>query len=63
MDGMATIRALQRLNPSVKIIAASGLKAHGSAAKTPETGVKHFLAKPYTAAALLNTIRALLAED
>ncbi len=49
MDGPATIRALQRLNPHVKIVAASGLGANEKAAEAASAGVQTFLAKPYTA--------------
>jgi PAS domain S-box-containing protein len=60
MDGPATIRALLRVNPEVKIIAATGLKTEGSEAKALNAGVKHFLSKPYTASTLLKTLRAVL---
>jgi CheY-like chemotaxis protein len=43
MDGPATIRALLRLNPTVKIIAASGLTANGNVERTSEMGVSEFL--------------------
>ena len=59
MDGPATIRALQRLNPNVKIIAASGLTAntpHGAGLE----GVEVFLTKPYTADKLLNALAGVL---
>jgi PAS domain S-box-containing protein len=62
MDGTATIRALARINPAVKIIAASGLNANGTVAKISEPNVKHFLTKPYTAGTLLTTVRAILDE-
>ena len=62
MDGKATIRALRKINPSVKIIAASGLKTKGGEAKTPDAGVNFYLTKPYTAGVLLNTLHAILAE-
>ena len=62
MDGPATIHALMRMNPAVKIIAASGLNANGSVAKASGAGVKHFLTKPYTAGTLLKTMRTLLDE-
>ena len=62
MDGPATIRALKQINPAVKIIAASGLNANGGVAKVSGAGVKHFLTKPYTAATLLRTMRAILDE-
>jgi PAS domain S-box-containing protein len=62
MDGPAAIHALMRLSPAIKIIAASGLNANESVAKAAGAGVKHFLTKPYTAATLLNTLRAILVE-
>jgi len=62
MDGPATIRALMRLNPAVKIIAASGLNADGSVTKVTGAGIKHFLTKPYTAGTLLKVMRAILDE-
>jgi PAS domain S-box-containing protein len=60
MDGRATIHALMRINPEIKIVAASGLKANGESAKVSVPGVKYFLAKPYTAGTLLKTIRKIL---
>ncbi len=62
MDGPVTIQALRRINPKVKIVTTSGLEANGGPAHAPELGVKHFLSKPYTTAALLKTIRAALDE-
>jgi CheY-like chemotaxis protein len=62
MDGAGVIRVLMRMNPAIKIVAASGLTANGAVTKAPGMGVKHFLAKPYTAGTLLKTVRALLDE-
>jgi CheY-like chemotaxis protein len=62
LDGPATIRALLRINPEIKIVAVSGLNAKGSLAKATGAGVKHFLTKPYTAGTLLKTLRAVLDE-
>jgi PAS domain S-box-containing protein len=62
MDGPATIRALLKVNPAAKIIAATGLKTEGSEAKALNAGVKHFLSKPYTASTLLKTLRTVLDE-
>jgi PAS domain S-box-containing protein len=62
LDGPAMIHALMRMNPTVKIVAASGLNANGNVAKISGAGVKHFLTKPYTAGTLLKTIRAILDE-
>jgi PAS domain S-box-containing protein len=62
MDGSATIRALQRVNPTVKIIAASGLQTDHHEAQPPEDTIKYSLKKPYTAGTLLKTLRAILDE-
>jgi CheY-like chemotaxis protein len=62
MDGPAMIHALMRINPEVKIVAASGLNANGGVAKVSGLGVKHFLTKPYTAGTLLKMIRTVLDE-
>ena len=62
MDGPATIQVLKRMNPAVKIIAASGLNADGSAAKAAGMGVKHFLPKPYTAQTILRTLNNVLCD-
>jgi two-component system cell cycle sensor histidine kinase/response regulator CckA len=60
MDGQALVQALSRLNPAIKIIAASGL--NWDREETNELGmrIKHFLMKPYTAGALLKAIRSVL---
>ena len=60
MDGPATIRALQRMNPNVRIIAASGLGAGHRAGEGALEGVSVFLNKPYTAEKLLNTLAQVL---
>ncbi|MCY7348952.1 MAG: response regulator, partial [Pyrinomonadaceae bacterium] len=58
MDGAATIRALRRMNPTLPIIAASGLMSE----HTAEINADAFLTKPYTAETLLNTLANLLSE-
>jgi len=62
MDGPATIRALQRMNPKVRIIAASGLGAGQRAGEGVLEGVLVFLSKPYTAEKLLKTLAKVLAD-
>ena len=62
MDGPLTIRALQKLNPQVKIIASSGL-ADSVRMGEANGAVKRFLPKPYTAEKLLTTLRELLHEN
>ncbi len=63
MDGVATIRALSRLNPDVQIIAASGLATKGAEAEAAGAGVKFFLPKPYTASSLLVALRDVLQPE
>ncbi len=60
MDGPNTIAVLQRMNPAVRIIAASGLSSSGQAAQVAGMGVKHFLSKPYSAETLLRTLHQVL---
>ena len=60
MDGPATIRALQRMNPGVKIIAASGLAPGHKPGEGPLEGIQVFLNKPYTAEKLLTALAQLL---
>ena len=62
MDGPATIRALQRMNPQVRIIAASGLGAAQRAGEGALEGVSVFLNKPYTAEKLLKTLAQVLKD-
>jgi len=60
MDGRATIYALLKINPKAKVIAMSGMDEAESVAKASTAGIKHFISKPYTAATLLKTLRALV---
>ena len=60
MDGPATIQVLRKLNPAVRIIAASGLSSSGH---TAGLGVKHFLPKPYTAGTLLTALKQIIEEE
>ena len=62
MGGQATIQVLQRLNPDVKIIAASGLANDGSSARSSAMGVNHFLPKPFTAQTILTALHQVLSE-
>ena len=60
LDGPATIRAIQRLNPEVKIIASSGLSANDNTFEAANEGVRIFLKKPYTAEKLLKALAEVL---
>jgi PAS domain S-box-containing protein len=61
MDGPALIQVLQRMNPKMPILAASGLVAEGQVARAARLGIKHFLPKPYTAETLLKNLKQALA--
>ena len=57
MDGPTAIRTLQKIEPSVKIIAVSGLPSSEMIAEATRSGVTAFLPKPYTAKELLKTLQ------
>lgn len=63
MDGPSMIRVLLRMDPKVRIIAASGLNANGMVAKASNAGVQDFIPKPYTAEALLRSIATVLGRE
>jgi PAS domain S-box-containing protein len=58
MDGLTTIRTLRKMNPYVKIIAASGLADTKQLMST--LGVEKFLPKPYTIKQLLDALYRIL---
>ena len=58
MDGAATIQVLKRMNPEVKIIAASGLTSDGT--KATSLGANYYLHKPYTAANILKVLAQII---
>jgi PAS domain S-box-containing protein len=60
MDGVATLRALQRLNPAVKVIATSGRGDAEELTPAETGGPQAFLPKPYTAEKLLSALFQVL---
>jgi two-component system cell cycle sensor histidine kinase/response regulator CckA len=60
MDGPATIRALKKIDPMIRIIASSGLDANDKMAEATGAGIKNFLPKPYGADKLLKAIAEIL---
>jgi CheY-like chemotaxis protein len=60
MDGPAMIRTLKQIDPSVRVIAVTGSRPAGGPSEAPGVGERAFLEKPYTAATLLKTVRAVL---
>ncbi|MCC5838732.1 MAG: PAS domain S-box protein [Opitutales bacterium] len=63
MDGVALIRALKRIDPAVRIIAASGLRAKGGIGKAVDSGVQDFLPKPYSSDTMLRLVREVLDRE
>jgi len=62
MNGAAMIRSLERINPKVRVISASGLAANGKAnpLPAPSSGLRVLLTKPFTAEELLRTVHDML---
>ncbi|MCA1991707.1 MAG: response regulator [Coleofasciculus sp. S288] len=60
MDGLTTIRTLQKIEPQVKIVAVSGLVSEDKLSQVRHAGVKTFLSKPYTTQELLTTLHEVL---
>ena len=63
MNGTAMIRALQRINPQVKVIMASGIMSNSLAAESQRLGVAAFLGKPYNAVMLLKLVQEVLQKS
>jgi CheY-like chemotaxis protein len=63
MDGLTLIAALRRINPNVRVVAASGIAGEGYATRAAAAGVRHFIAKPYTADVMLNVIKKALNDE
>ncbi len=62
MDGNALIRALRKLDPTIRVIAMSGLISEGQTAELKNLGVSDFLSKPYSAETLLNALKKTLSS-
>jgi two-component system, cell cycle sensor histidine kinase and response regulator CckA len=63
LDSVTTIRTLRKLNSQVQIVTMSGLATNESVSKTMNEGVQAFLAKPFTAAELLNLLSRLCGRN
>jgi CheY-like chemotaxis protein len=61
MDGAATVRALQELEPGVRIIGSSGLNSPESAGLA-DLRIQGFLQKPYSARTLLEAVHEVLTK-
>jgi PAS domain S-box-containing protein len=56
MDGLTAIHAMRRMNPALKVIAASGLSPEAHGIQASNEAIKSFLLKPYSSQTLLNTL-------
>jgi PAS domain S-box-containing protein len=62
MDGPATIAALKAINSNIKIVCSSGMASENDLARARDAGIRHFIAKPYTAETMLTTLQKILHE-
>ncbi|HIK06972.1 MAG TPA: PAS domain S-box protein [Trichormus sp. M33_DOE_039] len=62
MDGVTTIRTLQKMNPNVEIIACSGQNSPDLLADVPGVSINQILPKPFTAQELLHSLHNALAR-
>jgi PAS domain S-box-containing protein len=60
MDGLATIRELKTIHPTLKIITTSGLADNHKLAEATALGAEAFLAKPCLPGKMIQTIAAVL---
>jgi PAS domain S-box-containing protein len=60
MDGAGLIGALRSLDPSLPVVATSGVSTSGADDRALAAGAQAFLAKPYSAELLLSTLREVL---
>ncbi|MBI4809880.1 MAG: PAS domain-containing protein [Ignavibacteriales bacterium] len=63
MDGAVVIRTLQKIDPTVKIIATSGLAETDNITELRSENVKAFLRKPFQADQLLKVIGSVLSDQ
>ncbi|MFA6223774.1 MAG: PAS domain S-box protein [Desulfomonilaceae bacterium] len=63
MSGMQCLEGLLALNPSVKVVVASGYVANGSVQDAVANGAKRFINKPYAVRQVLETVRAVLDSE
>jgi len=60
MDGLSLCRALKQLKPEVRILVSSGHRHPDKLQAIKDSGVTHFLGKPYTADDLAAEVQAIL---
>jgi len=60
MDGVALVRLLRKMEPGLKVIAASGRGSGGRATEFKALGINRFLTKPYATEELMAALHELL---
>ena len=63
MGGAEAIAVLRELNPSVRIIVATGAGSPPGAASAHEMGVQAYIKKPFDLAHLLGTLHQVLHQE
>lgn len=64
MSGLTAVRALQQINPEVKVVAMSGLATNYQIAQESGSNcIKAFLSKPYTTKDLVDTLQTVLCPN
>ena len=63
MDGVATIRALQKMAPDALFVGMSGLMDQARISQLNDIGGVSFLAKPFTSEQLLETLAKVLCPE
>ena len=61
--GWDVIQKMKEVSSAIKIIVSSGYLDPDFRAKLHQTGVKHFLDKPYSTDAVVETLQAVLEES
>lgn len=61
MDGLTTIQTLQKIAPQIKAIAITGFMSNDKLKEA--SGIKNFIAKPYTIQELMQTLQIVLKES
>jgi len=63
MGGQQCLEELLKIDSDAKVVISSGYAHEGSTKRMIELGAKDFVTKPYTAGALLKTVRTVLDSD
>ncbi|GAA5183424.1 response regulator [Niveibacterium umoris] len=63
MDGLECIRALRKLNPTIRILVVSALADKATAIQALKEGAQGFLCKPFSETDLTEAMEELLGDD